>query len=117
MVAVSTGKFCFVATALTVYGIETFSHGEYLLQYERLVATALTVYGIETDIIMSPFIKSTLTVATALTVYGIETNCFFILNSFPPLMLQQHLPFMVCGEECETIEAKSDNGCTSLYLD
>ena len=46
MVAISTRKF--VATALTVYGIETMCS----FRIELLlcgVATALTVYGIETD--------------------------------------------------------------------
>ena len=37
-----------------------------------LVATALTVYGIETNICLSSF-HSVFPVATALTVYGIET--------------------------------------------
>ena len=40
-----------VATALTVYGIETFTFGlEY--HYYHQVATALTVYGIETHYIL-----------------------------------------------------------------
>ena len=38
------------------------------------VATALTVYGIETGIDSGCFAMSTTTVATALTVYGIETH-------------------------------------------
>ena len=37
-----------VATALTVYGIETFEGRHWLPQHLFLVATALTVYGIET---------------------------------------------------------------------
>ena len=61
-----------VATALTVYGIET---SLWLLKAQdqpSSVATALTVYGIETHLVESlnnVFGK----VATALTVYGIET--------------------------------------------
>ena len=85
-----------VATALTVYGIETFTISralivitivlQQLLPFTVLkpghnadidldvdtVATALTVYGIET--VEVPFILfSSSPVATALTVYGIET--------------------------------------------
>ena len=43
------------------------------------VATALTVYGIETNL-CKEYLKLTSVVATALTVYGIETNicCSFI---------------------------------------
>ena len=40
-----------VATVLTVYGIETFSYGNYF--YFFIVATVLTVYGIETDLRLS----------------------------------------------------------------
>ena len=36
-----------IATALTVYGIET-PNMQYDILYCRLIATALTVYGIET---------------------------------------------------------------------
>ena len=61
-----------VATALTVYGIETCS----LNRIEALkfcVATALTVYGIETRVLTISRTREDLLVATALTVYGIET--------------------------------------------
>ena len=37
-----------VATALTVYGIETVAIAQALLRLWSAVATALTVYGIET---------------------------------------------------------------------
>ena len=37
-----------VATALTVYGIETYTAQYDLSAYNPIVATALTVYGIET---------------------------------------------------------------------
>ena len=62
-----------VATALTVYGIETFWRLVSIGRPPRKVATALTVYGIETHFNM--FIANTCftVVATALTVYGIET--------------------------------------------
>ena len=61
-----------VATALTVYGIET-NHivGQYKA-WIALVATALTVYGIETVVLPTPCHQNN-EVATALTVYGIET--------------------------------------------
>ena len=42
-------SFC-VATALTVYGIETWTYA--LAAIDRNVATALTVYGIETNYII-----------------------------------------------------------------
>ena len=88
-----------VATALTVYGIETankrlLQHGEayvgcnstYRLRYWNLqetyisyssfhsVATALTVYGIETNFCALFMEEKIMNVATALTVYGIETE-------------------------------------------
>ena len=45
---INTGPLRYaVATALTVYGIETILIGHVLLSYQE-VATALTVYGIET---------------------------------------------------------------------
>ena len=61
-----------VATALTVYGIETL---KFLLLCQHLiqVATALTVYGIET-VVLGFLTDKNIKVATALTVYGIETN-------------------------------------------
>ena len=104
-----------VATALTVYGIET--------QYVKctcvifFVATALTVYGIETNIytiqflsiffqlqqhlpftVLKPFTERrdihASQVATALTVYGIETH-FVVPYGCGYGKLQQHLPFTV----------------------
>ena len=62
-----------VATALTVYGIETHTIAAVATVTIATVATALTVYGIETSnecFILDTFIQ----VATALTVYGIETS-------------------------------------------
>ena len=61
-----------VATALTVYGIETGILRKNCSTIVR-VATALTVYGIETFPSGRP-LSVYLTVATALTVYGIETR-------------------------------------------
>ena len=59
-----------VATAPTVYGIETFVFVAYVY-IRMLVATAPTVYGIETKI--DELKKQLEEVATAPTVYGIET--------------------------------------------
>ena len=56
------------------------------------VATALTVYGIETRLTVVLLFKSLKKVATALTVYGIETYILFLADSIYHL-LQQHLPF------------------------
>ena len=64
-------SYLFVATVLTVYGIETLRYGLYSLILE-LVATVLTVYGIETRPLLRLQQQESL-VATVLTVYGIET--------------------------------------------
>ena len=61
-----------VATALTVYGIETGSSGAKSFMGPS-VATALTVYGIETAKVFYEDLGFKNIVATALTVYGIET--------------------------------------------
>ena len=81
-----------VATALTVYGIETVKYVPNSVRLTK-VATALTVYGIETYSLITSEVVSDV-VATALTVYGIETPLFrlmYILDT----QLQQHLPFTV----------------------
>ena len=65
--------YIYVATALTVYGIETPSARMAASTPVPPVATALTVYGIETAIIMCMVRVQSSKVATALTVYGIET--------------------------------------------
>ena len=107
-----------VATALTVYGIETIWY-RLLSSIFFLVATALTVYGIETivelsvgkatklsscnstyrlrywnDIILSSTVLRSRLVATALTVYGIET-LFLLIIWIQYSQLQQYLPFTV----------------------
>ena len=88
-----TSILCHVATALTVYGIETFAECQLIRNSDKFVATALTVYGIETE--YSRYGVSILQVATALTVYGIET-CIITLDVMnQPNKLQQHLPFTV----------------------
>ena len=108
-----------VATALTVYGIETIWY-RLLSSIFFLVATALTVYGIETIVELSvgkatklsscnstyrlrywnkteqPLgtKERTFDVATALTVYGIET-LFLLIIWIQYSQLQQYLPFTV----------------------
>ena len=64
-----------------------------MLGFGATVATALTVYGIETQYFHHQRLMN-LWVATALTVYGIETvNVKSLTISL--LALQQHLPFTV----------------------
>ena len=58
------------------------------------VATAPTVYGIETQYVCCRTLKDILLVATAPTVYGIETKCKLIKAKYR-VALQQHLPFTV----------------------
>ena len=62
-----------VATALTVYGIETLFYESRNKKLYLGVATALTVYGIETFKFFVVLHTINHSVATALTVYGIET--------------------------------------------
>ena len=61
-----------VATAPTVYGIETLRIPRYFLRIVA-VATAPTVYGIETQYLHHQHNNENILVATAPTVYGIET--------------------------------------------
>ena len=67
----------------------------------------LTVYGIETRTHQRCPLNVH-HVATAPTVYGIETVC---REEKPSVLqpLQQHLPFTVCAEGCETAEEQSDD--------
>ena len=70
-----TIKSSYVATVLTVYGIETIDN-LYTARSTNIVATVLTVYGIETmNKVVLMFVL--FIVATVLTVYGIETKDFF----------------------------------------
>ena len=64
-----------------------------LLRYA--VATALTVYGIETFSMCLILANFFLKVATALTVYGIETNLKKSFGASNDAELQQPLPFTV----------------------
>ena len=61
-----------VATALTVYGIETRSL-DYLHSQPKLLQQLLPFTVLKREVFFSHFIKIW-TVATALTVYGIETS-------------------------------------------
>ena len=83
-----------VATALTVYGIETgaFAFSLALLYY---VATALTVYGIETVniIFTSHMLNTRLQQHLPFTVLKLMLSNVFIKVML--MQLQQHLPFTV----------------------
>ena len=59
------------------------------------VATAPTVYGIETSMQNFSALRLLVVVATAPTVYGIETSSISSLSFFAAIRLQQHLPFTV----------------------
>ena len=58
------------------------------------VATAPTVYGIETELLHQLLLLPIPRVATAPTVYGIETRCYYHRRR-KCFRLQQHLPFTV----------------------
>ena len=81
-----------VATAPTVYGIETQSSPR--KKRRKSVATAPTVYGIETNW-HTRLGSNQRQVATAPTVYGIETGILKWKRSPLIIKLQQHLPFTV----------------------
>ena len=70
-----------VATAPTVYGIETWKEASVSDELRNLVATAPTVYGIETLKFYQQQ-KTLHQVATAPTVYGIETGIFFFCTKY-----------------------------------
>ena len=104
LLSAKSSQVLFVATVLTVYGIETnincfnvialiifklqqclpftvlkhFHNRICLISDLNGVATVLTVYGIETFYI-NKFFKGIIIVATVLTVYGIETHKLGIL--------------------------------------
>ena len=72
------------------------------------VATAPTVYGIETPETNSMFKSSLVKLEQHLpsTVLKLAKSYPF---SFNPFTLQQHLPFTVCDAGCETAEEQSDD--------
>ena len=103
----------YVATALTVYGIETILSA-IILPLSKPVATALTVYGIETQLRqLTSYMRNHWHVATALTVYGIETS--FILLMASTILLQQYLPFTVLKQEEYTESCRVFFSCNSTY--
>ena len=84
------------------------------LKIPRLfVATALTVYGIETCFNFS-LVFFDILVATALTVYGIETK-WHLNNKVIGLRLQQHLPFTVLKRSTNIVEHLTLKCCNSTY--
>ena len=77
-----------------------------------MVATALTVYGIETTFL--PTTNTVGTVATALTVYGIETRSWDECKEYT--QLQQRLPFTVLKLNFEDLPSVSSlQRCNSAY--
>ena len=82
-----------VATALTVYGIETLIYRWRLILYLR-VATALTVYGIETTHIVENRLVRMFKLQQHLPFTVLKLN---VKNSErrESIQLQQHLPFTV----------------------
>ena len=81
----------------------------------QLVATALTVYGIETlRKLVSKLPWICYGVATALTVYGIETRSWDECKEYT--QLQQRLPFTVLKLNFEDLPSVSSlQRCNSAY--
>ena len=78
------------------------------------VATALTVYGIETT--REDLFTYFPTVATALTVYGIETTKKTRDLKGSLAKLQQRLPFTVLKHRPFYLKGRTDyNSCNSAY--
>ena len=129
---------CIVATAPTVYGIETIRY-QYRMLWNFSVATAPTVYGIETvnivrrfirsiffccnstyrlrywNLLALPYTKELSPVATAPTVYGIETPIFLSVMAWLWLALQQHLPFTVLKLRDYSNTVLRQISCNSTY--
>ena len=83
-----------VATAPTVYGIETQSQAFWEGASSGLQQhLPFTVLKRKLPLIYHGEAENQ--VATAPTVYGIETSCFYHLQDFKLILLQQHLPFTV----------------------
>ena len=83
----------FVATALTVYGIETDKEciKDYAVIQELQQLLPFTVLKL---VLPTPCHQNN-EVATALTVYGIETRIMFKSFGWSMILLQQLLPFTV----------------------
>ena len=88
-----------VATALTVYGIETPRYQEAPFGQSCYVATALTVYGIETLICSSTNIPTTDTLQQHLP-FTVLKRFKAVPQFINPEELQQHLPFTVLKHNC-----------------
>ena len=79
------------------------------------VATALTVYGIET-LQRTVTMRSCITVATALTVYGIETTFGVTAVNLQLFQLQQLLPFTVLKLNISLLNTNFQQlSCNSSY--
>ena len=84
-----------VATALTVYGIETNSCASTVLQNLNKLQQHLPFTVLKLVASHIQHFKDRAFVATALTVYGIETRGTLALPFNSNVKLQQHLPFTV----------------------
>ena len=85
-------------------------------KHSHAVATAPTVYGIETRILHQSKLGN-LQVATAPTVYGIETREVLTTFKEDEIWLQQHLPFTVLKRTISTFHSFliTTIGCNSTY--
>ena len=104
-----------VATAPTVYGIETgITKGSCRIPFWLQQHLPFTVLKPWASVCCSPV---TITVATAPTVYGIETQKNVLYMTLGLLMLQQHLPFTVLKRPSDGIrwENKVYVSCNSTY--
>ena len=102
-----------VATALTVYGIETFDLCSQL-EPAAHVATALTVYGIETSLQLKREARHIwLQQHLPFTVLKPTSRSTKYINF--SLELQQHLPFTVLKLETEEEEVHQEDSCNSTY--
>ena len=101
-----------VATAPTVYGIET---QELVLALKVVkLQQHLPFTVLKLTQLMSNIVNFSI-VATAPTVYGIETGELWSIGHIY-IKLQQHLPFTVCAAECEAAEEQSDDEAHTLQV-
>ena len=98
-----------VATAPTVYGIETPTEFNKPNTKNFFVATAPTVYGIETVLAQNLVLNSSLKLQQHLPFTVLKHVRLSMFWSVILRWLQQHLPFTVCAEGCETAEEQSDD--------
>ena len=103
-----------VATVLTVYGIET----QFLLRWVKASSSGCnSTYRLRywNEIKGEIPSKEISPVATVLTVYGIETWITTILRAVHKPTLQQYLPFTVLKPKYALIEATLRSRCNSTY--